>query len=134
MLVMFTMIAVQGIKMLLKVDLSDNGQNASFKNTYMRKKVPIEWLLPTHKKYIKGHFYITIEAETAYGKMFQLVNFYPNRNDIKVGRHSLLNDNKKLTLENWYNWQKYRWDLWGKYSIIPEDELQIDDIVRFYNG
>ena len=122
-----------GILLRAKVDLDNNAQNASFNNTYTRKKVPIEWLLPTHKKYVHGHFYLTIEAETSYGKMFQLVNFYPNKNDIKVGRHMLLNDDRKLTLENWYNWKEYRWDLWEKFSGIPENEFRDDMITRYYN-
>jgi len=59
-----------------------------------------------------------MEAETPYGKMFQMKNYNLSKSDIKIGRHTLLNEGVKLTMKNWYKWKEYRWDLWGKYKHI----------------
>lgn len=123
-----------GILLRAEIDSNENSQHASAKNTHTRKKVPIEWVLPGNKNYSEGHFYITIEAETVYGKMFQTIDFYFEKGDLKVGRHNLLNEGKKLSLKNWYNWRKYRWDLWGSYSKMAKKEKYKDDLIfnRYY--
>lgn len=90
---------------------------------HKRKKCPIEWVLPIQDDKYNGYFYITIEAETMYGKMFKTQNFYLNKSYIKCGMHSLLNHQEKFTLKNWHNWKDYRWDLWGKYEPIPDTIL-----------
>lgn len=117
-----------------EVDLDENPQNASTKARHTRKKVPLEWLLKGHEKCPEGHFYITIEAETPYGKMFQTKSFYLTEQDIKVGCHQLLNEGDKLTVENWYEWKSYRWETWGRYNNIPEIEKYINDpVLRRYS-
>lgn len=122
-----------GILVHADIDMQENAQHSSFKRTHQRKKIPIEWLLPSHKKCPDGHFYLTVEAETPYGKMFQTQNYYLNKNDIKIGRHTLLNEGVKLTLDNWYKWKDYRWDLWGKFTEIPEEQIPKEDpIIRSY--
>jgi len=122
-----------GILLRADIDLDKNHQHASSKRVHKRKKIPVEWLLPEHEKCPDGHFYLTIEAETPYGKMFQTINFYLLKNDIKIGRHKLLNEGEKLSLDNWYKWKSYRWDLWGKYSKIPNiTNFENDLIVKRY--
>ena len=122
-----------GIHIGAQIDMDHSPQNASLLRKHIRKKIPIEWLTTDKSEYQDGHFYITIEAETPYGKTFQTQYYYLNKNDIKIGRHALLNEGTKLSLENWYNWKIYRWDLWGKYTKIPKEELPKDDpIIRRY--
>lgn len=122
-----------GILLRTEIDLNENHQQASTKRIHVRKKIPIEWFLPEHKKYPDGHFYLTIEAETPYGKMFQTINFHLSKDDIRIGRHQLLNEGQKLSLENWYKWKSYRWDLWGKYSKISNiTDFENDLIVKRY--
>ena len=118
-----------GLLLRAEVDLDENPQHASTKNPHIRKKIPLEWLIPEHDKCPSGHFYITVEAETPYGKMFQMIYFYLSKKDIKIGRHTLLNEGMRLTLDNWYKWKSYRWDLWGKFNEIPDLDMYKDDLI-----
>lgn len=116
-----------GILVKVSVEKELNNIRASIEKLHNRKKIPIEWLLIEENLYVEGHFYLTIEAETSYGKMFQRKDFYLNKKNIKCGRHALLNENKKFTLNNWYNWKEYRWDLWGKFLPIKEETFFKED-------
>lgn len=124
-----TLLKNYGILIKAEIDFDENPQNASMKKTYTRKKIPIEWLIPEHDKCPEGHFYLTIEAETIQGKMFQTINFLLNKDNIKVGHHKLLNEDNQLTLDNWYNWKDYQWDLWGEIGEIPNIENYNNDLI-----
>jgi hypothetical protein len=118
-----------GLLLRTEVDVEENPHHSSVKKDYRRKKIPISWLIPEHDKYLDGHFYILLEAETVYGKMFQKFDFYTTKKNIKVGRHTLLNEGYNLNLSNWYDWKKYRWDLWGKFNKIPDNGNYDNDLI-----
>ncbi len=124
-----TLLQNYGILVHAEIDLNENHQNASTIRAHKRKKIPIEWIIPEHKKCPDGHFYLTIEAETLQGKMFQTIYFNLNKQDIKIGHHKLLNEGETLTLGNWYDWKKYRWDLWGKIGKIPNIKTHYNDLI-----
>lgn len=114
--------------LLVSIHMEDefSPQQSTPNRTHKRKKCPIEWSLPVGENNYDGHFYLTIEAETPYGKMFQTQYFYLNKSQLKCGTHSLLNHETKLTLNNWYKWKEYRWDLWGKYNPIPREIIKLE--------
>lgn len=124
-----TLLNNYGILIRAEVDFEENPQNASMKRTYRRNNIPIEWLIPEHPKYPEGHFYLTIEAETIQGKMFQTIDFYLNKDNIKIGHHKLLNEETPLSLNTWYNWKKYSWNLWGEIGEIPNIKNFNDDLL-----
>jgi hypothetical protein len=124
-----TLLKNYGILLNTKVDFEESPQNASTSNTHKRKNIPIEWLIPEHTKCPDGHFYLTIEAESMQGKMFQTCNFYLTKDSIKIGQHKLLNEGEILSLNNWYKWKKYRWDLWEKIAIIPNIKTHEKDLL-----
>ncbi|MFT4968068.1 MAG: hypothetical protein ACI9CD_001090 [Candidatus Deianiraeaceae bacterium] len=114
-----------GIHISIDCDLTNTNLNIDeIKSIDKYEKIPLAWLNPTIKN---GHFYLFIEAETAYGKAFQKIDFYLNKNCIKIGTHKLLNHGFVLKDTEWYKWKKYRWDLWGKTKQIDNLEQYKED-------
>lgn len=77
--------------------------------------IPVEWLTDR-----SGHFYLTVSGDSIFGRIYQTVDYFISSDQLKVGKHRLLNDGLELHLPDWYNWRLYRWDMWENYIDLSD--------------
>lgn len=115
-----TILPHYGLLVRVKVAQGGGADRPDPSDTELRAECPRDWVLPDLHH---GHFDLVLEAETTYGKMFQSVRFFPGRRQIRCGTHSLLNEGRAFSLDDWYHWWDYRWDLWSRRNPIPADQV-----------
>ncbi|MDP8051393.1 hypothetical protein QJU23_03005 [Pasteurella atlantica] len=78
----------------------------------IRNKVPINWLNGKDEK--RGHFYLLIKAQTDMGTIYQVKDYFFNKDCIKKGKAKVVFDDINVSLDDWYDHNKGNWYNWNK--------------------
>lgn len=86
-------------------------------STTAYNSLPYNWY--TETDIFSGSFYLVISAETSSGNVHQVFDFPLNAKHLRCGHHTMMNDGVELNAKTWYDYRKYRWDIWNE--VIPAD-------------